>query len=188
MSKETIGIMKVTRPITIVYILKNINVLSLFFVLLSISSIAQKGRNQNVYYEDLNVLRPTLDYSLDSVSSKNTVATLSPKQDITPTNQVNGFLDPLLDSINRFNMTRKLCDGFSIQIYSGQDQIKAIEAKNKLDNSDLHLTADLEYEQPKFQVRCGYYFSRLEAQKDLVILQRLFDNAILVPCKIILNR
>ena len=53
------------------------------------------------------------------------------------------------------------------------------------DASDL--TAELEYNQPKFRVRVGNYFSRLEAQKDLIRLKRPFPNAILVPEKIMVR-
>ena len=100
---------------------------------------------------------------------------------------VNEDVDGVLDSINRFNVTRKLIDGYTIQIYSGQNREEAMNAKKKMVIDVPGLTAELEYNQPKFRVRVGNYFSRLEAQKDMLRLKRPFPNAILVPEKIIVR-
>lgn len=47
--------------------------------------------------------------------------------------------------------------------------------------------ASLQYDQPKFRVTAGRYFTKLEAQKDLMRLRRYFSNAILVPEKILVK-
>jgi hypothetical protein len=46
----------------------------------------------------------------------------------------------------------------------------------------------IRYEQPKFRVTVGKYFTRLEAQSDLLILKRKFSAASLVPEKILLRQ
>ena len=99
---------------------------------------------------------------------------------------VNYKVDDVLDSINRFNITRKFIDGYTIQIYSGQNREEAMNTKKKM-MAEPSLTAELEYNQPKFRVRVGRYYSRLEAQHDLVRLKKHFPNAILVPEKILLR-
>jgi len=53
--------------------------------------------------------------------------------------------------------------------------------------AEINLGALLEYNQPKFRVRVGSYYSRLEAQKDLTRLKKAFSNAILVPEKILVR-
>jgi cell division protein FtsN len=106
---------------------------------------------------------------------------------VVPTQTVNEKVDGVLDSINRFNVTRKLIDGYTIQIYSGQNREEAMNAKKKMATEVPGLTAELEYNQPKFRVRVGSYYSRLEAQKDMLHLKRPFPNAILVPEKIIVR-
>jgi endo-alpha-1,4-polygalactosaminidase (GH114 family) len=83
-----------------------------------------------------------------------------------------------------FNLMRKYIDGYTIQIYSGQKREDAMNTKKKMQEEVAELTASLQYQQPKFRVTVGKYFSKLEAQKDLLILRRRFSTAILVPEKI----
>jgi hypothetical protein len=109
------------------------------------------------------------------------------KSDVVASRNVNAKVDVVLDSINRFNASRKFIDGYTIQIYSGQNREEAMNAKKKMSSEVPELNADLEYNQPKFRVRAGNYFSRLEAQKDLLRLKRAFPNAILVPEKILVR-
>ncbi|MDZ7646799.1 MAG: hypothetical protein U5K54_06215 [Cytophagales bacterium] len=46
------------------------------------------------------------------------------------------------------------------------------------------MTANLQYQQPKFRVTVGRYYTKLEANEDLVRLRTSFTAAILVPEKI----
>ena len=89
-----------------------------------------------------------------------------------------------MDSIDRFNLTKKFVDGFTIQIYSGQKRDEAMNTKQKMNTDVAGLTANLQYVQPKFRVTVGSYFNKLDAQKDLVRLKKHFSTAILVPEKI----
>ncbi len=109
-----------------------------------------------------------------------------PKQFVAATANVNEKVEDVLDSINRFNITRKFIEGFTIQVYSGQNREEAMNVKKKL-TTETELNALLEYNQPKFRVRVGSYYSRLEAQKDLTRIKKIFSNAILVPEKILVR-
>ena len=103
---------------------------------------------------------------------------------VKPKKNVNDKVDAILDSIDRFNLTRKFVDGFTLQVYSGQKREDAMNAKQKIITDTPDLTASLQYVQPKFRVTIGSYFTKLEAQKDLMRLKRIFPNIILVPEKI----
>ncbi|HRI78589.1 MAG TPA: SPOR domain-containing protein [Cyclobacteriaceae bacterium] len=156
------------------------------FVILTImafSCAAQKKDSKTYYHEDLYSLRPKFQEPIDTAKKTNTMI----KMDVTATHNVNALVDPILDSINRFNLTRKLIDGYTIQIYSGQNREEAMNAKKKMVTDITDMNAELEYNQPKFRVRVGGYFSRLEAQKDLIRLKQVFPNAILVPEKIMVR-
>lgn len=146
-------------------------------VLWSPQTLAQK---KPYYHEDLYFLRPPFSDKIDTVISP----TGHIKGTVVPMLTVNQKVDAVLDSINRFHITRKFIDGFTIQVYSGQNREEAMNSKKKLMGDAPDLNAELEYNQPKFRVRVGSYFSRLEAQKDLYRLKRSFSNAILVPEKI----
>lgn len=153
-----------------------------FIIVAAFSCAAQKNNNRSYYHEDLYSLRPKFSEPLDTVQKNRNFR----KGPFTATRNVNATVDAILDSINRFNVTRKFIDGYTIQIYTGQNREEAMNTKKKM-MYEHELTAELEYNQPKFRVRVGAYFSRLEAQKDLVRLRRLFPNAILVPEKILVR-
>ncbi len=147
----------------------------------SLSSLAQLAKSY--YHEDLYSLRPKIEEPADSSFE---LATHRPKDFFSPTMNVNHKVENVLDSINRFNVTRKFIDGYTIQIYSGQNKEEAMNTKKKM-MGESGLNAIIEYNQPKFRVRVGNYYSRLEAQKDLTRLRRLFPNTILVPEKILVR-
>ena len=155
----------------------------IFILFLSISCAAQKNNSKPYYHEDLYSLRPKFQDVPDTANQSQE----RKKGEVVPTHHVNEKVDVVLDSINRFNVTRKFIDGYTIQIYSGQNREEAMNAKKKMISDTSDLTAELEYNQPKFRVRVGNYFSRLEAQKDLIRLKRPFPNAILVPEKIMVR-
>ena len=59
-----------------------------------------------------------------------------------------------------------------------------MNARKKLGEQAGDLTGNLMYQQPKFRVTVGAYYTTLEAQKDFQRLKRIFPNAILIPEKI----
>jgi hypothetical protein len=150
-------------------------------VLITVSAGLQAQRNKP-YAEDLSKYRPKV--TLDTT-----------RQDATPTKvpmvpaqlTVNAKVDAVLDSIDKINQLRKFVDGYTIQIYTGQNREEANLAKKTMADNVNDLRADLQFQAPKFRVKVGAYFTRLDAQKDLVRLKRLFPNAILVPEKILIR-
>lgn len=154
--------------------------LIIIFPLLETSCVAQKP-NGSAVHEDLSVYRPKFINTLDTVGAAITTQQTDP---VIPTKNVNAKIDAVLDSIDRFNLTKKFVDGFTIQIYSGQKRDEAMNTKQKMNSEITDLTANLQYVQPKFRVTVGSYFNKLDAQKDLSRLKRHFSTAILVPEKI----
>lgn len=155
----------------------------IFFFLLAIGCQAQ--RSTKPYYEDLSSLRPKVKFeaeaTVDSVKIRKTVSPIPVQY------AVNKKVDAVLDSIDRFNLTRKFVDGFTIQIFSGQKRDEALNANKRMAELVPDLKANVQYQQPKFRVTVGKYFTRLEAQKDLYRLKRIFTNAILVPERIMIK-
>ncbi len=156
--------------------------LFVFLLFLYMPGWAQKP----AYTEDLSSLRPKVsadafDQKKDSIKNK-VELTRS-----TPRHTVNAKVDQVLDSIDRFNLTRRFVDGYTIQIYSGQKKEDALSASKKLMESYTDLKTNIQYQQPKFKVTVGKYFTRLEAQKDLLRLKRLFSSSILVPERIMIK-
>jgi len=139
-------------------------------------------RNSKNHSEDLSGIRPRFTADKDTLYQNE--AAKAAKPNVPATHTVNTKVDAVLDSLDKLNELRKYVDGFTIQIYSGQNREDANNAKKKMTEEFGDLKADLQYLQPKFRVKTGNYFSRLEAQKDLTRLKRGFPNAILVPERI----
>ena len=137
------------------------------------------------YQEDLRMERIHFEEAKKSDSSKsNAVEHKQNYQDVPATYAVNTKVNSVLDSLDKLNQFRKFIDGYTIQIYSGQNREEAITARSKMVTEANDLTSNLQYTQPKFRVTAGQYYSRLEAQKDLMRVKKIFPNAILVPEKI----
>jgi SPOR domain len=160
-------------------------VYSILIVLLNFSCAVQKSTTAT-YEEDLSPNRPK--FQLASDTSKRAI-TPDPVQtaSVKPVHNVNDKVDPVLDSIDRFNLTKRYVDGFTIQVYSGQKREDAMNTKQKIMEDTPELIASLQYVQPKFRVTVGHYFTKLEGQQDLTHLKRYFTAAILVPEKILIK-
>ena len=134
----------------------------------------------NVHSENLAAYRPKIN---SDSSSKNALVTASAEKVYvaTPVLNVNKKVDAVLDSIDRLNQSRKFVDGYTLQVYSGTSREEAMDTKRRMASEVPDLSASLQYDQPKFKVTVGTYFSRLEAQKDLTEIKQFFPNTILVP-------
>jgi len=148
-------------------------------LLTSFNLLAQKNKP---YHEDLSKLRPKFEQT-EVTPTKDTTRKVQIVA-VAPTKTVNAKVDVVLDSLDLFNLMRKYIDGYTIQIYSGQKKEEAMNTKKKLLEEIPELNANVQYQQPKFRVTVGKYFSKLEAQRDLLMLRKKFAAAILVPEKI----
>jgi hypothetical protein len=158
------------------------------FTLLSIHLLmgcaAQQKSIDKPYFENLSEVRSRVTVQADSLPAA-TITTMPEKPEtVVFTKTVNEKVDVVLDSIDRFNLMRRSVDGYTIQIYSGQNREEAMNTKKKMTTDLPELTANLQYQQPKFRVTVGKYYSKLEAYQDLSKLRTAFPAAILVPEKI----
>jgi SPOR domain len=149
---------------------------------LLMSCVAQKKISDKAYHENLADVRPRVTAPVDTTLT----SSMAPKEIIRVsfTKTVNEKVDAVLDSIDRFNLMRRSVDGYTIQIYSGQNREDAMNTKKKMTTDLPDLTANLQYQQPKFRVTVGKYYSKLEAYQDLTKLRESFPSAILIPEKI----
>ena len=147
------------------------------------STVTQDGK----YHEDLSSLRPKVEESTNPEIHAVDVPKRDPKTYVEPKFTVNAQVDEVLDSIDRINLTRKVIEGYTIQVYSGLKRDGALEAKKDMLKYLPDLESVVQYVQPNFRVKTGKYFSRLEAQKDYGAVKRYFPQAIVVPDKIPIN-
>ena len=151
-------------------------------IIILFAGYAQK-KNDKPYYEDLSLVRPRVIAPIDSPKSE-VIQNEQVSGTFTATKTVNEKVNFVLDSIARFNLIRRSVDGYTIQIYSGQKREDAMNVKKKISEENPELTATLQYQQPKFRVTVGKYYTRLEAYQDLSRVRNGFPSAILIPEKI----
>lgn len=166
---------------------------SLVFPIVTIATLLQfcaptasTNTSNSVYEEDLSIYRPVYTFEEEESdhtgSGKETYT--STKSYVTPTNDIKAELDTVLYRIKKSRENIKYVDGFSIQLYSGNNRDKANQVKVKTYEVLEDLRPRVSYDQPNYKVRVGEYYSRLEANADFVTLQKHFSRAVLVPVKI----
>jgi hypothetical protein len=143
------------------------------------------------YSEDLSVLRaqstPSLDTAKNVTAAKNTDVKRDPSKYVEARHTVNQSLDVILDSINRYNLSHGVVDGFTIQLYSGGKREEALNVKKQISAALPHLETDVQFVQPNFRVRTGKYMNKLEAHKDYMAVKKYFPSAIIIPERIPIN-
>ncbi|MCU0368184.1 MAG: SPOR domain-containing protein [Cyclobacteriaceae bacterium] len=161
--------------------MRKILLVNIFLIITILSAHAQR-KSDKPYFEDLSLLRPRVVVLKDSSTTQ--ITTHGNSTPVIPTHTVNSKVDFVLDSISRFNLIRRSVDGYTIQVYSGSKREDAMNAKKKISDETPDLTANLQYQQPKFRVTIGKYYTRLEAYQDLTRVRSGFPSAILIPEKI----
>ena len=175
-------------------------------LVMSCDVLKPKGKSgaSKGYYEDLSAYRPNskdiINSELDGESpssagtSTGTTEVSDGGNDTTGsevsgvTGDITSSLDAKMDSIAVLSKEIKRVDGYSIQVYTGTNERRAIMAKGKV--ADLMPEAQINYnfEALNFKVRVGKYFDRLEAQRDYATLKKSFPNAIIVMRKFTIKR
>ncbi len=147
------------------------------------TSVVSTSSTDN-YQEDLSVLRPDLADVIEAPKNTQTTAT-------TPSAQyssVDMSIAEELDSINKViiqrNSEKKYVDGYTIQIYTGNDNEAAREAQEHSLEMFPELEPAISYNQPTFKVKVGSYHNRLEAHRVFESLKEEFPYALLIPERI----
>jgi hypothetical protein len=153
------------------------------------SKVAPTGttKSSTGYSEDLSVLRPKIQVDTTKITTTNPDGKKNPTQYVEPKVAINSQLDAVLDSIDMINVSHRVIDGFTIQIYSGVKREDALNTKKQLSSAVPDLNAEIQFVQPNFRVRAGKYFTRLDAQKDYMAIKKHFPNAIVIPERISIN-
>jgi hypothetical protein len=151
-------------------------------ILIGCKASSVSGPAVGAYSEDLSVLRPTI---------KKTVAEEEVAKPVNNGKLPTAHIKAELDSVNQIiianNKKQKYVDGFTVQIYTGNDRSKADEAVTTAELSLLNITPTIEYYQPNYKVKVGQYTDRLEAHKIFEDLKQLFPLALLIPERIPVN-
>lgn len=133
------------------------------------------------YDEDLSYLRPadTAPAAAETVSDLTTV-----KPDIEPQYDIKSELDSVLATLRASRSEIEFLNGFTVQVYSGNNREEANEIKTKVYEAFEEYEPEISYIQPNFKVKIGRFFDRLEANKVYTRVKVEFPKAIVIPERI----
>ena len=98
---------------------------------------------------------------------------------------VNDRLNIVLDTAAAYNKaTTKYIDGFTVQVYGGNDRTRAQDFRLDIIRNFPDVEPKMVFEQPNYKVRIGQYYTRLEAQELFMEIKTVFPRAILIPTRI----
>lgn len=149
----------------------------------SCSPTTQPSSTTSRYEEDLSMHRPQVSGRIETVEQIQIPANQEIKY-VEPTNHLKSELDSVIRIKSSKNLEVGYLQGFTIQIYSGRSREAANNAKYAVYEILEDERALVFYDQPRFRVKVGQYYSRLEAEKSLNLLKRRFRQALILPEKI----
>ncbi len=133
------------------------------------------------YDEDLSYLRPSVETLVEIEENTETVVD---RQDVEPQYHIKSELDSVLAAIRASRSEIEFLNGFTVQLYSGNNREEANETKTKVYETFEEYEPEISYIQPNFKVKIGRFFDRLEANKVYTLVKEEFPKAIVIPERI----
>lgn len=146
-----------------------------------ISPSKTTGAKNKEYTEDLTAYR-AMPLISETEAADSTI--ISVEADSTSL-AINERLNIVLDTAAAYaRSTIKYIDGFTIQVYAGNDRALASDFKMDIIRNFPDEEPKMVFEQPNYKVRIGQYYTRLEAQQSFAEVKLVFPRAILIPTRI----
>lgn len=92
-------------------------------------------------------------------------------------------LNGVMDSMLVRNDSIRLIDGYTILVYSGNDEIQAGRVRNRLFDLVPDEEAEFSYKLPTYFVKVGQFFQQIEAQPLYKKIAQYYPTASIVPEK-----
>ena len=150
-------------------------IFTIFFSCKIQSNNSSINDNQKGYFEDLSYTRDTKK----NISQSNFILSNNNK---VPT--IINELDSILNIIKYENTKNDYIEGFTIQLYLGDNRILAEETEIKLNKLDSLTERTTIFTQPNYRVKVRKYYNRFNANRNYNKLKKTFPNAIIIPEKI----
>ena len=150
-------------------------IFTIFFSCKIQSNNSSINDNQKGYFEDLSYTRDTKK----NISQSNFILSNNNK---VPT--IINELDSILNIIKYENTKNDYIEGFTIQLYLGDNRIHAEKTEIKLNKLDSLTERITIFTQPNYRVKVGKYYNRFNANRDYNKFKKTFPNAIIIPEKI----
>ncbi|MCY7358223.1 MAG: SPOR domain-containing protein, partial [Rudanella sp.] len=101
---------------------------------------------------------------------------------------INRKVDDQLSVIGDKNRSIRYAPGFRIQIYVGNERLRAENAKMQINQNFPELAPYLSYNQPTYKLKVGDFMRRIDAERYFGQIKQLISSAMLLPDKIDVHR
>jgi len=98
--------------------------------------------------------------------------------------QINGHINPIMDSIAVSNRRYHSAPGYRIMVYSGNSSIESADVRKEVYEWSREYEVYTQYKQPAFRVKVGNFEDRISANYVFSDLVKFFPNAVIIPDQI----
>ena len=144
--------------------------------------IAIQTTSTSVHYshnDDASKYRP----QVEAVNTLRLNETIIENEAIKSRYSIDDQMQSIVDSMYVRNDTIRLWDGYTILVYSGNNELEAGRVRNRLFDIVPDQEAKFSYKLPTYFVKVGQYFQKVEALSLLKNIQRTYPSAAIVPEK-----
>ena len=148
------------------------------------NSIPQKTVTQQetlILNDDFSKYRPKIDLVQNRVETVGEV--IIQNEPIQSPYDLDDRLRAITDSMVARNDTIRLIDGYTILVYSGNNEIEAGRVRNRLFDIVPELETRFSYKLPTYFVKVGQFYQQIEAQPLYKKIRRYYPTSSIVPEK-----
>lgn len=145
------------------------------------TSVPQKKEVIDYSYEDdLSKYRPIFEQQEQSDQQEQKVIANEP---LKVSYDISSELNAVIDSMLVKNDSIRLADGYTILVYSGNDELQAGRVRNRLFDLVPEWEARFSYKLPTYFVKVGQFYQQIEAQSLYRKIRNYYPTASIVPDK-----
>lgn len=137
----------------------------------SIRSSADSTSSYATYSEDLSGSLPKYPDFRNQTEEKNTSSSSTSVQ------AVDGQLDEVQRKLSEKNKSEPYFSGYTVLVFSGIDRNQAFKTQDDLKLYYPELNVEMQYQQPRYLVKIGKYYYKIEAQKAFSQIKDQFPSA-----------
>mgnify|MGYP000105840855 CR=1 FL=1 len=147
-------------------------------------SVPQKTKVEAVdlsFSDDLSKYNPKVESTVADTDLKETE--ILQNDPLKTRFDISDKLNGLLDSVRVGNDTIRMINGFTVLVYSGNDQTEAGRVRNRLFDIVPEMDARFSYKLPTYFVKVGQFYQQVEAQTLYRKIRAYYPTASIVPDK-----
>ncbi len=145
-------------------------------------SIPQKTEVEDLSHsDDLSKYSPRVDLKKETVESSSTE--VIENEPLKTKFDISDKLNSLIDSMRVGNDSIRVINGFTVLVYSGNNEIEAGRVRNRLFDIVPDMEARYTYKLPTYFVKVGQFYQQIEAQPLYRKIREYYPTASIVPDK-----